>query len=88
LLAKKCGVWDVYAKYGAQVDPSLFNELLKITYWTDNDVAEDQRLREGEIHPTFSIDSFSSLISIIKALDGRLSSATFVHGMKDSDRRS
>jgi len=69
LLAKRCGVWDVYAEYGTRVNPTLFNELLKITYWTDQDVAEDRRLRGLQISPTFTINSFRELIRVIKDVE-------------------
>jgi FMN phosphatase YigB (HAD superfamily) len=70
LLAKRCGVWDVYAEYGTHVNPAFFNELLKITYWTDYDVAEDEKLRRQEIIPTFTIHSFPELLQIIKDIEG------------------
>lgn len=69
LLAKRCGVWDVFAEYGTRVDPVLFDELLKITYWTDQDVAEDRRLRELRISPTFTMNSFRELIRVIKDVE-------------------
>lgn len=69
LLAKWCGVWDVYAEYGSRVNPSLYNELLKITYWTDQDVAEDRRLRGVQIGPTFTINSFRELLQVIEDIE-------------------
>jgi FMN phosphatase YigB (HAD superfamily) len=69
LMAKRCGVWDVFAEYGTRVAPDFFNELLKITYWTDQDVEEDRRLREQRISPTYAIASFRELLDVIKNVE-------------------
>jgi len=69
LMAKRCGVWDVFSEYGTRVAPDLFTELLKITYWTDQDVAEDRRLREQRISPTYTIASFRELLGIIENVE-------------------
>jgi FMN phosphatase YigB (HAD superfamily) len=69
LLAKRCGVWDVFAEYGTRVDPALYDELLKITYWTDQDVVEEEKMRRDRIQPTFTIQSFRELTRIIKKVE-------------------
>jgi phosphoglycolate phosphatase len=70
-MAQRCRVWDVHAQYGARVDPRFFHELLQITYWTDHDVAEDQKLRQEGVNPTFTIDSPSELLQIIKKIEAQ-----------------
>ncbi len=36
---------DVWAQYGGHRDDALYTELLGITYWTEAEVAEEERLR-------------------------------------------
>lgn len=69
LMAQRCGVYDVHAKYGQVVDPRNYEELLKITYWTQADVAAEQELRKTPVTPSFEIQSFPELLQIIDVLD-------------------
>lgn len=66
-LATAAGLSSVWARYGAIHDMDLRNQLLRITYWTETDVAAEARLRAdiGLQRPTFEINSFEELTSIV-----------------------
>jgi phosphoglycolate phosphatase len=42
----------------------MWEQLVRVTHWTDEDVKREKRLREEfiGIHPDVEIDSFSSLL--------------------------
>lgn len=69
LMAQKCGVHDVLAKYGHDYNKRYYNELLKFTYWTNKEVEEEMKLRAMGVNPTFSISSFPELLSVIQRLE-------------------
>jgi len=66
LLARRAGIADVWAKYGSRRDEVLYRELLEITYWTETEVAEEERLREeiGGSAASNAIDSFSEILPL------------------------
>jgi phosphoglycolate phosphatase-like HAD superfamily hydrolase len=68
-MAQDCGAWDVFAAYGARIDKLHYSELLKITYWTAEDVAKLERLRTDNLKPTFSIEKFPDLLDIVKTIN-------------------
>jgi FMN phosphatase YigB (HAD superfamily) len=70
-MAQTAGVWDVYARYGNTTSPDLYKELLKITCWTKEEVAEYERLTADVVNPTFVIDSFSELIKVVRQVELR-----------------
>lgn len=76
-MAQECGLWDIYAEYGAAVDPVLYEELVKITYWTAEDVSEHERLSKLGIKPTLSIARFADLPRVIRSIEERLASDAF-----------
>jgi len=66
LLARRSGLTDVWARYGRHPRNGLYEELLEVTYWTEAEVAEEERLRmhiEG-LSPSHTIDSFAELVGI------------------------
>lgn len=66
LLARRAGVRDVWARYGQNHDPDQYEELLKITYWSQSEIDEEARLRrevEGS-PPTDVIDRFPDLLAV------------------------
>lgn len=69
LLAQECGVHDVYAEYGQKYDPRHYEELLKITYWPEEEIGKDCSSSIAEIKPTFVVSSFSELSHIIRKIE-------------------
>jgi FMN phosphatase YigB (HAD superfamily) len=72
-MAKDAGVVAVWAKYGTDYDPALWNILVRVTHWTAEDVRREEQLRERASHisPDFTVDSFRELMTIIEQRIGR-----------------
>ncbi len=65
LMAKKAGVFGIWAKYGAILNTSDYEKLVRITHWTKKDVERERRLKkEAEnIRPDLIIwESFDELL--------------------------
>lgn len=68
-MARRAGVWDVHATYGAQVDPSLYRELMLVTYFSPADVEGAPNSEPST--PTFRIRSFPDLLTVIRTIESR-----------------
>lgn len=57
----------VWARYGTEYDSALWDLLVSITHWTEDDVAREARLRaeRKNVKPDFTIDSYRDLLSLI-----------------------
>jgi phosphoglycolate phosphatase len=64
LLARRAQINGVWARYGSHRPSDLYKELLEITYWTEAEVAEEERLRKEivEAPPEKIIESFDELL--------------------------
>jgi phosphoglycolate phosphatase len=69
LLAQKCGIHDVYAEYGQKYDPKHYEELLKITYWPEEEIEKEGSPSITEVKPTFVLSCFSELSHIIRGIE-------------------
>jgi FMN phosphatase YigB (HAD superfamily) len=68
LMAKKAGVFSIWAKYGATLDGDDYAKLVRITHWTTDDVEREKQLRkEAEsIRPDFVAEnSFDEILLAI-----------------------
>ena len=45
-MAKQVGCYAVWAEYGAQPDPDVYDKLVRISHWTDEDVARERAIRK------------------------------------------
>jgi FMN phosphatase YigB (HAD superfamily) len=65
-MARAAGVIAVWAKYGTQYDPSLWELIVAVTHWTSADVEREAKLRKNieSIKPDFTIDQFSELLAL------------------------
>ncbi len=45
LMAKRAGVFGIWAKYGVPNDSALYSDLVRVTHWTPDEVAREQRLK-------------------------------------------
>ena len=68
-MAQSCGVYDVYAKYGREYDKELYKQLIEITHWKKVDIDNHINLKKIKINPTFTVDSFKELITIVKKIE-------------------
>jgi FMN phosphatase YigB (HAD superfamily) len=67
-MANNAGVKSIWARYGTQYDPSYWSYLVKVTHWTNEDVAreKDLKARFSDVKPSFTIDSISELPKILE----------------------
>lgn len=68
-MAKAAGVTAIWARYGTSYDPRLWETLVRVSHWSEEDVRREAELkrRAGTIHPDFTIDSFDELTEILGA---------------------
>lgn len=65
-MAKSIGMKAVWACYGRQFAPELWEILVKITHWTDKDVEREEQLKESfsRVKPDYSINSFAEILDL------------------------
>ena len=70
LMAKRAGCFAIWAKYGVRRDPAMYEKLVRISHWTDADIARERDfVREAStITPDFICES--SIVELLKILDG------------------
>jgi FMN phosphatase YigB (HAD superfamily) len=63
-MAKNAGAYAAWARYGNRRDAALWEKLVRVTHWTDEDVAHEKRISDETkgIEPDVVIDSFSELL--------------------------
>ncbi|HEE9964435.1 TPA: HAD-IA family hydrolase [Citrobacter freundii] len=66
-MAKSIGMTAVWARYGRQFAPELWEILVKITHWTDKDVEREEQLKESfsRVKPDYSINSFAEILDLM-----------------------
>lgn len=66
-MAKPIGMKAVWARYGRQFAPELWEILVKITHWTDKDVEREEQLKESfsRVKPDYSINSFAEILDLM-----------------------
>lgn len=67
-MANSAHIKSIWAEYGTQYSPEVWDILVRVTHWTENDVRRENELRNQykEVIPTYTIDSFSRIIQILK----------------------
>ena len=73
LMAKKAGVFSIWAKYGAVLRSDHYARLIQITHWTSEDVENERRLREeaASIQPDFVAEhSFAEILAALFPNEG------------------
>jgi phosphoglycolate phosphatase-like HAD superfamily hydrolase len=65
-MAKEAGVRAVWARFGTEYEPGLWDTLVSVTHWTDEDVKREIQLRAqySKVAPDVIADSFSELLPI------------------------
>lgn len=66
-MAKSIGMKAVWARYGRQFAPELWEILVKITHWTDKDIEREEQLKESfsRVKPDYSINSFAEILDLM-----------------------
>jgi FMN phosphatase YigB (HAD superfamily) len=68
LMAKKAGVFGIWAKYGATLDSDEYAKLVRVTHWTKDDVEREKQLKKDaeSIRPDFVAEnSFAEILLAI-----------------------
>ncbi|MBY5438546.1 HAD family hydrolase [Rhizobium leguminosarum] len=62
-MAREAGVLSAWASYGTRYDPLLWEKLVAITHWTDEDVRKEAQVREraAAVKPDIVLGSFGDL---------------------------
>jgi phosphoglycolate phosphatase len=64
-MANAAGVISVWASYGTSFDPQLWAFLVRISHWTDREVAREAELRRrDDLAPNFEITSFGEIVGV------------------------
>jgi phosphoglycolate phosphatase-like HAD superfamily hydrolase len=66
-MAKRAGVTAVLARYGRTHDDDDWSLLVRITHWSEEDVAGESGT--PKVEPNFEIDSFADLAAIVQRPD-------------------
>jgi phosphoglycolate phosphatase len=63
-MAQSAGVRSAWARYGTEIDPALWQKLVRITHWTEQDVQSEARLKAESVgtQPDVVLDSFRGLL--------------------------
>lgn len=72
-IARAVGAIDVWARYGSLTDrAALYDELVKISYFSETDVEEERRLRQEIelVKPSFEIQHFKELEAVCSLVEG------------------
>jgi HAD superfamily hydrolase (TIGR01549 family) len=65
LMAKRADVFSIWAAYGAQHDPATYNDLVRISHWTAEELIREHKLKEEakNIEPDYiACDSFADVL--------------------------
>jgi phosphoglycolate phosphatase-like HAD superfamily hydrolase len=68
-MAQRAGVHDIYAAYGRSYESELWEKLVAVTHWTEEDVAREQELAAHRARPTNVIARFAQLPAVLAQLD-------------------
>lgn len=67
MMAKRAGVYAIWAAYGAEHNPALYNALVRVSHWTPEEVARERRLSDEAkwIEPDYVAHSFSDVLAAL-----------------------
>ena len=65
-MARSAGVKSIWARFGTQYEKGLWETLVTVTHWTDEDVKREVELRTqfGTVSPDVVIDSFREILPL------------------------
>ncbi len=69
LMAKRVGVYAIWAAYGASHGQALYDALVRVTHWTADEVAQESRLRLEAASVTPDYVARQSFAEVLVALD-------------------
>ncbi len=69
LMARKAGCFAIWAKYGVRRDPAMYNRLVRISHWTEEDIVRERNFAQeaSTITPDFTCEnSISELLGVLE----------------------
>jgi FMN phosphatase YigB (HAD superfamily) len=69
LMAKRARVFSIWAAYGAWHDPKMYADLVRVSHWTSDEVAREQRLKEEAKNIKPDYVASRSFAEVLSALD-------------------
>jgi phosphoglycolate phosphatase-like HAD superfamily hydrolase len=81
-MAKRAGLHSAWASYGTLYDKDLWQQMVRVTHWTDADVEQEKMLREEArgVEPDCVLERFSDLTRYFEF--AKATSATSEEGVK------
>lgn len=63
-MAENAGIRSAWARYGTEVEPGLWEKLVRVTHWTEKDIDHETRLKEQAVgvRPNATLDCFADLL--------------------------
>jgi FMN phosphatase YigB (HAD superfamily) len=70
VMARSAGCFSIWAKYGVSNDKGMYAKLVKISHWSENDIAREKRLAHDAIAVTPDFVCQASIKEILGVLSG------------------
>jgi FMN phosphatase YigB (HAD superfamily) len=70
LMARRAGCFAIWAKYGVRRDPAMYDRLVRISHWTEEDIVRERNFAQeaSTIIPDFTCES--SISELLGVLEG------------------
>lgn len=64
-MASSAGTLSAWARYGTEVDPSMWSRLVRVTHWTDADIRRESSLKAeaSNVRPDETLFKFSDILN-------------------------
>jgi FMN phosphatase YigB (HAD superfamily) len=69
LMAKKAGCFAIWARYGVHRDPTMYERLVRISHWTDEDILRERNFAHeaAKIAPDFTCErSIAEVLTVLR----------------------
>ncbi|MGH6856247.1 MAG: HAD family hydrolase [Methylocella sp.] len=68
LMARKANVFAVWAAYGSKHDPAIYKALVRVSHWTEVEVARERQLIEEakSCRPDYTVEIFADIIHVLE----------------------
>ena len=69
LMARRAGCFAIWAKYGVHRDPAMYDRLVRISHWTEEDIVRERNFAQeaSTIAPDFTCEnSISELLGVLE----------------------
>lgn len=73
LMASRAGAYSIWAKYGSKHDPEEYEKLVRVTHWTDDDVAREKDLKNEASRITADFVCERGFYEIVDFIDWQVS---------------